>query len=285
MNVREPLLNTSALKHRDNQTKDFLNPMIIQMRQRDVSLTNRKIARERNARTVLRYAPKTSHQSNGFVEMHGHIQGLARCYQTQFETNTGVQLSANSPYAGFSLKTTAENICTRITFVHGESVFALIPDHEAKLTKQISSDNLLESSGADVKKSKVEGRNGIFAGPSLTSRPHEVMPTTTAPMEIPAIPPPARPSVKRARSTSANFDFGQFRPANFDFGQFSFGQFDFGHWNAKRHLRDDCVVGALCDFQEQVHHFREHRHSDSCNLLGIRVPNEVHTMATAEDSQ
>ena len=38
----------------------------------------RKVVRERNARTVLRFAPKTSHQSNGFVEaVHGHIQGLA----------------------------------------------------------------------------------------------------------------------------------------------------------------------------------------------------------------
>ena len=44
----------------------------------------RKVARERNARTVLRIGPKTSHQSNGFVEaVHGHIQGLARCHQTQ----------------------------------------------------------------------------------------------------------------------------------------------------------------------------------------------------------
>ena len=70
-----------------------------------------KVARERNARTVLRFAPKTSHQSNGTVEaVPGHIQGLARCYQTQIETNTGIQLSAISPaipfavrYAGFVL--------------------------------------------------------------------------------------------------------------------------------------------------------------------------------------
>ena len=37
---------------------------------------------------------KKSHQSNGFVEaVHGHIQGLARCYQIQIATNTGIQLS------------------------------------------------------------------------------------------------------------------------------------------------------------------------------------------------
>ena len=63
----------------------FLNPVIIQC-DKEMSIIDvcRKVARERNARTVLRLAPKTSHQSNRFVEaVHGHIQGLARCYQTQ----------------------------------------------------------------------------------------------------------------------------------------------------------------------------------------------------------
>ena len=90
----------------------FLNPVIIQC-DKEMSIIDvcRKVARERNARTVLRFVPKTIHQSNGFVEaVHGHIQGLARCYQTQIETNTGIQLSAISPaipfairYAGFVL--------------------------------------------------------------------------------------------------------------------------------------------------------------------------------------
>ena len=90
-----------------------------------------KVARDRNARTVLRFAPKTSHQSNVFVEaMHGHIQGLARSYQTQIETNTGIQLSAISPaipfavrYAGFVLSRftvipifARNSVC--VTFVH-----------------------------------------------------------------------------------------------------------------------------------------------------------------------
>ena len=94
----------------------------------------RKVARERNARTVLRFAPKTSHQSNGFVEaVHGHIQGLARCYQTQIEMNTGIQLSANSltipfasRYAGFVLSRftvrpdgrTHSNICSELNVYH-----------------------------------------------------------------------------------------------------------------------------------------------------------------------
>ena len=59
----------------------FLSPVILQC-DKETSIIDgcRKVARERNARTVLRFAPKTSHQSNGFVEaVHGHIQGLARC--------------------------------------------------------------------------------------------------------------------------------------------------------------------------------------------------------------
>ena len=108
----------------------------------------RKVARERNARTVLRFAPKTGHQSNGFVEaVHGHIQGLARCFQTQIETNTGIQLSAISPaipfairYAGFVLSRFTVRPDGRTPFQYllgtpyvsplcmfGESVFVLIP--------------------------------------------------------------------------------------------------------------------------------------------------------------
>ena len=71
----------------------FLNPVIIQCDE-EMSIIDvcRKVARERNARTVLRFAPKTSYHSNGFVDaVHGHIQGLARCYQTQIETNSGTQ--------------------------------------------------------------------------------------------------------------------------------------------------------------------------------------------------
>ena len=69
--------------------RGFLNPVIVQC-DKEMSIIDvcRKVARERNVRTVLRFAPKTSHQSNGFVEaVHGHIQGLARCYQTQIAAN------------------------------------------------------------------------------------------------------------------------------------------------------------------------------------------------------
>ena len=72
----------------------FLNPVIIQC-DTEMSIIDvcRKVARERNARTVLRFAPKTSHQSNGFVEaVHGHIQGLARYWPDHHCTEvTGIQ--------------------------------------------------------------------------------------------------------------------------------------------------------------------------------------------------
>ena len=213
----------------------------------------RKVARERNARTVLRFAPKTSHQSNGFVEaVHGHIQGLARCYQTQIETNTGIQLSAISPaipfairYAGFVLSRFTMRTDCRTPFQYllgtphvsplclfGESVFALISDHEvraAKLTnrwmsgccwgRDASSDEHLVVTKHGLLKCRsvrrkppgeqwsgrvtvaargtkwnfdVEMDSGI-PGPQVTSRPDEEIPTATARVEIPTVPPPAPP--------------------------------------------------------------------------------------------
>ena len=76
----------------DDLTKEILhililNPVTIQC-DKEMSIIDvcKKFARERNARTVLRFAPKTNHQSNEFVEaVHGHIQGLARCCQTHID--------------------------------------------------------------------------------------------------------------------------------------------------------------------------------------------------------
>ena len=76
----------------------FLNPMIIQCDE-EMSIIDlcRRVARERNVRTVLRFASKTSHHSNAFVEAeHGQKQGLAPNCQTQIETNTDWQLSTIS---------------------------------------------------------------------------------------------------------------------------------------------------------------------------------------------
>ena len=148
-------LTKETLRH--FEAYGFLIPVIIQC-DKEMSIIDvcRKVARERNARTVLRFAPKTSHQSNGFVEaVHGHIQVLARCYQTQIETNTGVQLSAISPaipfairYAGFVLSRFTMRPDGRTPFQYllgtpyvsplcmfGASVFALIPDHEVRAAK------------------------------------------------------------------------------------------------------------------------------------------------------
>ena len=82
----------------------FLNPVIIQC-DKEMSIIDvcRKVAR------VLRFAPETSHQSNGFVEaVHGHIQGLARCYQRQIETDTGIQL-----HLPFHLQSGALDLCSQ----------------------------------------------------------------------------------------------------------------------------------------------------------------------------
>ena len=142
---------------RQLEASGFLNPVNVQC-DKEMSIIDvcRKVARERKWRTVLRFAPKTSHQSNGFVEaVHGHIQGLARRCQTQIETNTGIQLSSISPatplairYAGFVLSRFTVRPDGRTPFQYllgtpfvsplcmfGESVFALIPDHEVRAAK------------------------------------------------------------------------------------------------------------------------------------------------------
>ena len=246
----------------------FFKPVIIQCdKEMGATDVRRQVTRERNARTVLRFAPNTSHQSNGFVEaVHGHIQGLARCYQTQIETHIDIQLAAISPAIPFAIRcdglvlsrfTVRPDGRTPFQYLLGtpcvtplcmcaESVFALIPNHEvrAKLTnrwisgcwwrRDASSDehlvetkhgllkcrsvrrNLLESCEVDVKRSRLEGRSGILrvemdsgvCRPPVTSRPDEGMPTSTAPWEIPTVPPPCHPPPEEhvpenARSRSA----------------------------------------------------------------------------------
>ena len=106
---------------------------------------------QKGARKVVRKAG-----NNGFVEaVHGHIEAFARCYQTQIETNTGIQLSAISPaipfairHAGFVLSRFTVRPDGRTPFQYllgtpyvsplcmfGKSVFALIPDHEVRAAK------------------------------------------------------------------------------------------------------------------------------------------------------
>ena len=198
----------------------FLNPVIIQC-DKEMSIIDvcRKVAREQNERTVLRFAPKTSHQSNGFVEaVHGHIQGLARCYQTHAtDGRSPLQYLLGTPYVS--------SLC-----MFGESVFALIPDHQvraAKLTdrwisgcwwgRDASSDEHLVGTKHGMLKCRsvrrkppgeqwsrretIEARGAKWnfdvemdsgmSGPPVTSRPDEGMPTAMAQREIPTVPPPA----------------------------------------------------------------------------------------------
>ena len=142
---------------RQFESYGFLNQVIVQC-DKETSMIDvcRKVARERKSRTVLRFATKTSHQSNGFVEaVHGHIQALARCYQTQIETNTGTQLSAISLAFPFAVRYVAVVLsrftvrpdgrtpfqyllgtpCVSLLCTFGESVFALIPDHKVRAAK------------------------------------------------------------------------------------------------------------------------------------------------------
>ena len=121
----------------------FLNPVILQCdKEMSIIDVHRKVARERNARTVLRFTPKTSHQIDGFVE-------------AVTETNTGIQLSAISlaipfavRYTGFVLSRFTVRPDGRTPFqclfgtpnvsplcMFGESVFAVIPDHEVRAAK------------------------------------------------------------------------------------------------------------------------------------------------------
>ena len=214
----------------------------------------------------------------------------------------------------------------------GESVFALIPDHEvraAKLTngwisgcwwgRDASSDEHLVWTKHGLLKCRsvrrkppgeqwsrretveargtkwnfdVEMDSGI-SGPPVTSRPDERMPTATAPMEIPTVPPPApRPEEHvfdmKVHSSSGRADVAVktkmviceiVRYTNIleapipERGR----QID-RHWpdhhytevasTQERHQRDDGIVVKTGHFREQVHHYCEHRPGDRCNLSG-----------------
>ena len=60
-------LTREILRHSDFY--GFPDPVIVPC-DKEMSIVDvcRTLARERKARTVLRFAPKTSHQTNGFVE-------------------------------------------------------------------------------------------------------------------------------------------------------------------------------------------------------------------------
>ena len=107
----------------------------------------RKVAPERNARTVLRFAPKTSHQSNGFCRSSTGTHSGTR---TLPDTNRDEHWhTAFSNFTCHSICNSLRWICalkiqsaTRLgtpcvspLCMFGESVFALIPDHEVRAAK------------------------------------------------------------------------------------------------------------------------------------------------------
>ena len=232
----------------------------------------------------------------------------------------------------------------------GESVFALIPDHEvraAKLTnrwisgcwwrRDASSDEhlvgtkhgLLECRSVRRKppaeqwsrRETIEARgtkwnfdvvmdSGI-PRPTLEPRRDEGIPTATALMEIPTVPPPAPPPEEyipeiRAHSNSGGGDVAanmkmvirdpvlrgpceneidwQGRPLHkqswstpAERGRQVDRYWSDHHYtevtgSQERHQRNDGIVVKTCHFHGQVHHYCEHRLGYSCNLPGIRVP-------------
>ena len=65
-------------------------------------------------------------------------------------------------------------------------------------------ENFLESSGADVKRSRLEEVDSVIHGPLVSSRPDEAMSTVTTQGEIPTVHPPALPPEEHVlRSMSA----------------------------------------------------------------------------------
>ena len=168
----------------------------------------------------------------------------------------------------------------------------------------------------------VEMDSGI-PGPTLEPRRDEGMPTGAAPVEIPTVPPPAPPPEKHVFETQVHSNSGggdvaantkmvicdpsYMNPVkmkvigkvvrytniletpipkllNEDDKMIDTCQIITETTGMQeRHLRDG-VVGALCHFQGQVHHYREHRRRNSCNLPWDSST-EVYTMVNAKDSQ
>ena len=209
------------------ETYGFLNPIIIQC-DKEMSIIDvcRKVARERNARTVLRFAPKTNHQSNGFVEaIHGLFFWDSHDATRQIETIR---------YAGFVLKIRREphsNICSELHVCHlcacllnrcsrwspiikcerarDGSVVAWGRNMVCSRTDQFA-ENLLENKQwsrhetVEARRTKwnfdVEVDSGT-PGPQVTSRPDEGMPTATAREEIPSFT--RRAHARNSRTKSA----------------------------------------------------------------------------------
>ena len=175
----------------------------------------RKVARERNSRTALRFAPKQFIRATGLSKQYtdtyrdphdatrhksrGTLAYSFQQFHLPFHVRFGTldlfsQDSRCDPTAEPHSRYLLGTPYVSLLCIFGESVFALIPDHEvraAKLTNRWISgcwwgrdasfdkhlvgtrnmvcssadqfaENLLVNNGTDVKRSKLEGRNGIF---------------------------------------------------------------------------------------------------------------------------
>ena len=138
----------------------FLNPVIIQCDKRDECPLDvcRRGAHERNARTVLRFAPKTSHQSKRACRSSTRTHSGTRTMLPDPNRDEHWHTALSSFHLPFHLQFVYAGFCAlkihsaarrqntipifawKLHMYHlcacfGELVFALIPDHEVRAAK------------------------------------------------------------------------------------------------------------------------------------------------------
>ena len=180
----------------------------------------RKVARERNARTVLRFAPKNKSSEQrvcrSSTQRHSGTRTMLpdpnrdEHWHTYFSNFTSISFAIR--YAGFVLSRFTVRPDGRTPFQYllgtplcmfGESVFALIRSRSASSQADEQMDQwllvgtrcIVGEQWSQREKVEVRGTMWNFAsamdsgilGPQMTSRPDEGMPT--APWEIPTVPP------------------------------------------------------------------------------------------------
>ena len=174
-------LTREILRHYESNS--FLNPVTLQCdKETGTSDVRREVARERKARIVPR-----RYQSNGSVEaVHGHIQRLTRCYQTQIKRTLVCSFQQNHPAIQFAVRCTGF-VFTRFTVrpdgrtsfqylpgagyvsglcVFGESVFGIIREHDVRAASSRtdsadqSAGNHLESCGAVARPKRLGAQCG-----------------------------------------------------------------------------------------------------------------------------
>ena len=167
-------------------------------------------------RTMLSDTNRNEHWHTAF-SIVSHAIPFAVRYAGFVLTRFSVRSDGRTPFQYLLGPPHVKPLC-----MFGESVFALIPDHEvraAKLTnrwisglvgtkcgvlecRSVRRKPLGESSGAAVKRTRLEARNVMlmlvwtreYLDHALESRRDEEMPSATVQREIPVEPPPAHPT-------------------------------------------------------------------------------------------